>query len=109
VDHDEKGVYLYRERFVLANRNARMLFLLLWMILHLFSPLSIASKVIGSPSIDAYEGGDEADSGGDNMEPFMASNNEYPNIPENGSEFSMAQENDTQNSNSTQIPPKLPR
>ncbi|CAB3986639.1 Transposon TX1 uncharacterized 149 kDa [Paramuricea clavata] len=58
---------------------------------------SIASEVIGSPSIDAYEGGDEADGGGDNMEPSMVNDNEYPNIPENGSEFGMAQENDTQN------------
>jgi hypothetical protein len=33
------GVHLYRGRFVLASRNARMLFLLLWMLLHLFPPL----------------------------------------------------------------------
>ena len=49
MDHDERGVYLYRERFVLANRNARMLFLLLWMILHLFSPLLLRMILRLSP------------------------------------------------------------
>ena len=33
------GVHLYRGRFILASRNARMLFLLLWMLFHLFPPL----------------------------------------------------------------------
>ena len=90
-----------------------MLFLLLWM---LFPPLSsalpandstpIASEVIGTTSIDAYEGGDEEDCGGDNMEPSIANDNEFPSISENGSDLSMAQENDTP---STQIPPNLPR
>jgi hypothetical protein len=71
--------------------------------------VSIASEILGTPSIDAYEGGDEEDGGSDNMEPSMANDNEYPNIPENGSEFSTTQENDTWTTPSTQIPPNLPR
>ncbi|CAB4027354.1 Hypothetical predicted protein [Paramuricea clavata] len=71
--------------------------------------VSIASEILGKPSIEAYEGGDEEDGGNDNMEPSMAKDNEYPNIPENGSEFSTAQENDTRTTPSTQIPPNLPR
>ena len=71
--------------------------------------VSIASEILGAPSIDAYEGGDEEDGGNDNMEPSMANDNEYPNIPENGSEFSTAQENYTRTTPSTQIPPNLPR
>jgi hypothetical protein len=49
MDHDERGVYLYRERFVLANRNARMVFLLLWMILHISSPLLLRMTLRLSP------------------------------------------------------------
>jgi hypothetical protein len=71
--------------------------------------VSIASEVLGTPSIDAYEGGDEEDGGNDNMEPSMANDNEYPIIPENGSEFSIAQQNDTRTTPSTQIQPNLPR
>jgi hypothetical protein len=71
--------------------------------------VSIASEILGTPSIDAYEGGDEEDGGSDNMEPSMANDNEYSNIPENGSEFSTAQENDTRTTPPTQIPPNLPR
>ncbi|CAB4002700.1 Hypothetical predicted protein [Paramuricea clavata] len=58
--------------------------------------VSIASEILGTSSIEAYEGGDEEDGGNDNMEPSMAKDKEYSNIPENGSEFNTAQENDTQ-------------
>ncbi|CAB3994158.1 zinc finger CCHC domain-containing 3-like [Paramuricea clavata] len=61
----------------------------------------IASEILGTPFIEAYEGGDDEDGGG--------KDNEYPNIPENGSEFSTAQENDLRTTPSTQIPPNLPR
>ncbi|CAB4003789.1 zinc finger CCHC domain-containing 3-like [Paramuricea clavata] len=71
--------------------------------------VSIASEILGTPSIEAYEGGDEEDGGNDNMEPSLTKYNEYHNIPENGSEFSAAQENDTRTTPSTQIPPNLPR
>jgi hypothetical protein len=40
--------------------------------------VSIASGILGTPSIDAYEGGDEEDGGSDNMEPSIANDNEYP-------------------------------
>ena len=43
------------------------------------------------------------------MEPSISNDNEYPSLSENGSDLSMAQENDTQITPSTQIPPNLPR
>ncbi|CAB3984649.1 zinc finger CCHC domain-containing 3-like [Paramuricea clavata] len=46
--------------------------------------VSIASEIPGTLSIEAYEGRDEEDGDNDNMEPSMAKDNEYPNIPENG-------------------------
>ncbi|CAB4040946.1 Transposon TX1 uncharacterized 149 kDa, partial [Paramuricea clavata] len=92
MDHDANGVAIPFERTTSVQRNVHT-----------------PSIDLGTPSIEAYEEGDEEDGGNDNMETSMAKDNEYPNIPENGSEFSTAQENDTRTTPSTQIPPNLSR
>ena len=114
MDHDANGVAIPFERTTSVQRKVRTRKSQRPSKVDDSSPLpsappaddsvSIASEILGTPSIDGYEGGDE-----ENMEPSMANDNEYPNIPENGSEFSMAQENDTRTTPSTQIPPNLPR
>jgi hypothetical protein len=119
MDHDANGVAVPFERSTSVQRKVRTRKSQRPSKVDDSSPLpsappaddsvSIASEILGTPSIDAYEGGDEEDGGSDNMEPSMANDNEYPNIPENGSEFSTAQENYTRTAPSTQIPPNLPR
>ena len=119
MDHDANGVVIPFERTTSVQRKVRTRKLKRPSKVDDSSPLpsappaddsvSIVSEILGTPSIGAYEGGDEEDGGNDNMEPSMAKDNEYPNIPENGSEFSTAQENDTRTTPSTQIPPNLPR
>ena len=119
MDHDANGVAIPFERTTSVQRKVRTRKSQRLSKVDDSSPLpsappaddsvSIASEILGTPSIEAYEGGDEEDGGNDNMEPSMAKDNEYPNISENGSEFSTAQENDTRTTPSTQIPPNLPR
>jgi hypothetical protein len=115
MDHDANGVAVPFERSTSVQRKVRTRKSQRPSKVDDSSPLpsappaddsvSIASEILGTPSIDAYEGGDEEDGGSDNMEPSMANDNEYPNIPENGSEFSTAQENDY-SLNSSYLPRK---
>ena len=98
MDHDANGVANPFERTTFVQRKVRTRKSQMPSKVDDSSPLpssppaddsvSIASEVPGTPSIEAYEGGDEEDGGNDNMEQSMAKDNEYPNIPENGSEFS---------------------
>ena len=94
MDHDANGVAIPFERSTSVQRNARTRKSQRPSKVDDSTPLpsappaddsvSIASETLGTPSIDAYEDGDEEGGGNDNMESSMANDNEYPNMHENG-------------------------